>query len=206
MNSESLHELGLRFGTDKSTYHLYMDTYEKHIDPSSVKKLLEIGVQAGFSLMTWRSWLPEESVVHGWDISDVPEIDGCRVFNVNQGDRAQMASAVEGNTYDVIIDDGGHTPELIETSFSFLFKYAKIYIIEDLHAWWMGIRREDDKESTVDLLEKLKVDGWKSKYSLPEEAKYIEKNANVVEIFYRGERNSPDSMTAVIYNMERLND
>jgi hypothetical protein len=205
MKPESLHNIGLKFGTDKSTYHLYMDVYEKHIKHSSVEKLLEIGVQGGFSLMAWREWLPKEALVHGWDICDVPEINGCSVFNVNQGDREQMAAVINNTTYDVIIDDGGHTPELMETSFSFLFKYAKIYIIEDLHAWWLGYK-EQDEEPTVDLLEKLKVNGWKSKYSLPEEARYIEKNANVVEVFYRGERNSPDSMTAVIYNMENLND
>jgi hypothetical protein len=45
-----------------------------------------------------------------------------------------------------------------------------------------------------------------SKYSSPEESEYIKKNAKVAEIFYRGSRENPTSMTAVIYNKERYVD
>lgn len=205
MSEGLLHGLGLKYGTDKSTYHMYMDVYERHIKRDSVKSLLEIGVQGGFSLMAWREWLPEESLVHGWDISDTPQIEGCLVSKVNQGEKEQMKSAVKGQIYDVIIDDGGHTPELMETSFSFLFKYSKIYIIEDLHAWWLGYKNEDDKP-TIDLIENINTSGWLSKYCSAEEAKYIDKNAKVAEVFYRGSRENPTSMTAVIYNMENYVD
>jgi hypothetical protein len=205
MSEGLLHNLGLKHGTDKSTYHLYMDVYEKHIKRDSVKKLLEIGVQGGYSLMAWREWLPNDSLVHGWDIADVPQVDGCLISKIDQVDKSQMESAINGQIYDVIIDDGGHTPELMETSFSFLFKYSKIYIIEDLHAWWLGYRNEDDKP-TIDLLEKIKTSGWLSKYSSPEESKYIQKHAKLAEVFYRGSRQEPISMTAIIYNMEHYVD
>jgi|688.fasta_scaffold69347_3 hypothetical protein len=205
MSDGLLHNLGLKYGTDKSTYHLYMDVYERHIQRDLVKNLLEIGVQGGYSLRAWREWLPEESLVHGWDIDEIPQIAGCSISKVDQSDRKQIESAVNGQIYDVIIDDGGHTPKLMETSFSFLFKYSKIYIIEDLHAWWLGYKDVDDKP-TVDLLENINKTGWLSKYSSPEESEYIKKNAKVAEIFYRGSRENPTSMTAVIYNKERYVD
>lgn len=200
MSGGLLHSLGLKHGTDKSQ-HLYMDVYERHIKRESVKRLLEIGVQGGYSLRAWREWLPEDSSVHGWDIEEIPQIEGCLVLKVDQGNREQIESAINGQIYDVIVDDGGHTPELMETSFSFLFKYSKIYIIEDLHAWWLGYKNQDE-EATVNLLENIDKNGWASKYSLPDEAEYIQKNADVVEVFHRGSRDAPLSMTAVIYNLE----
>lgn len=203
--NETLHQIGLKHGTDKSTYHMYMDVYERHIDRSKTTSLLEIGVQAGFSLRAWREWLNDSAIVDGWDIVKTPEIEGCNISIVDQSSREQMDAAVPRTGYSVIIDDGGHTPLLMETSFSFLFRFCTIYIIEDLHAWWLGYREQVDKIPTVELLRLIGERGWLSSYATKEESEYISRNAKVEEIFFRGEEDNPESMTAVIYNMERIN-
>ncbi len=199
----SLHEVGIFFGTDKSTFHMYMDFYERNIDRNAVKNFLEIGVQDGRSMRTWRSWFNDECRIEGWDIEPF-DVDGCVIKYVDQENRSQITSSIEP-PYDLVIDDGAHTPKSMETSFSCLFKYAKMYIIEDLHAWFLGYKSENDKISTVDLLEKIQTDGWNSIYSLPDESEYISKNAELVDLFYRGDRNNPLSMSAIILNKELSN-
>jgi hypothetical protein len=207
MNRESsLHDIGLKHGTDKSTYHMYMDVYERHIDKQETSSFLEIGVQGGFSLKAWREWLPKDAHVEGWDILDVPKIDGCTTKVVDQSSRTKMGNNLFPSGYDVILDDGGHTPKLMETSFSFLFPHSKIYIIEDLHAWWLGYAEDGDKTPTVDLLQSISDGGWNSKYATKEESDYVSRYAKLSEVFFRGEREAPDSMTAIIYNMEKFND
>lgn len=184
---------------------MYMDFYERHINRHGISSLLEIGVQAGFSLKTWREWLPQNVEVAGWDILETPDIQGCTTLIVDQSDREQMAANIPISGYDVIIDDGGHTPRLMETSFSFLFPYCRTYIIEDLHAWWLGYAEDNDKTPTVDLLESIAQHGWLSNYANEQEANYVSKHALLAGVFFRGPRNNPDSMAAVIYNTEKLN-
>lgn len=202
MSSGTLHEIGLKYQTDKSTYHQYMDFYENHLDRKSIKRFLEIGVQGGNSLMAWREWFDSDCHIEGWDINVCSPIDGCEIKIVDQGDRDQISKSISG-IYDVILDDGAHFPRTIETSFSILFKHCRMYIIEDLHAWWLGYRN-GETFSTVDLLRKISSDGWLSQYATNEEALYISRNAELVDIFYRGEESNPLSMTAIILNKENF--
>lgn len=203
MGSGKLHEIGLRHGTDKSTYHDYMDFYESHLDRDNIKKFLEIGVQGGHSLMAWREWLDSDCYIEGWDINSCTPVNGCTLKIVDQGDRDQIKNSI-CHVYDVILDDGAHFPKTIETSFSVLFPYCKVYIIEDLHAWWIGYRNGEEF-STVDLLRKISSDGWTSQYATDSESAYISRNAKLVDIFSRGEPDNPLSMTAIIANKERFN-
>lgn len=199
-----LQEIGLKHATDKATYHEYLDFYEKHIDKSKINRFLEIGILHGNSIKTWREWFSLNTIVEGWDINQSQDIDGCDLRVVDQTNRNAMLSNVTG-IYDVILDDGGHTTEMMETSFSLLFKYAKKYIIEDLHAPWCGKEFiTGDDMPTINMLDKIKIDGWTSKYATEEEKQYINKNAEVVEVFYRGERSHPQSMTAIIINKEYI--
>jgi len=198
----SLHELGLKHGTDKSTFHKYMDFYEKHIPKNDIKTFLEIGVQGGFSLRTWREWFDEDCEIEGWDINPLIHISGCTVKIVDQAERKQIKSSSR-DFYDLIIDDGGHTPEQMQTSFSVLFPKCKYYIIEDLHAPWCGSEfMPEGEENTVDLIERIPM--WSSKHSTKEESDYINQNAEVVELYIQGERHHPQSMTVFIKNRQNL--
>ena len=198
MSELSLHEIGLKYSTDKSTYHEYMDFYQKYLDRNKILKFLEIGVQSGLSIKTWREWLSSECVIEGWDIHQCEPIENCELKIVDQTNRQMIIDSIAGE-YDVILDDGAHTPRSMETSFSVLFPYCKIYIIEDLHAWWLGYR-EGEEKSTFELLKQIENDGWLSTYSTNEESEYISRNAQLLEVFYRGDLNNPLSMSAVILN------
>ena len=199
----NLHKIGLKHGTDKSTYHEYMDFYEKHFDRKNIKRFLEIGVQSGASLKAWREWLPKDSVAEGWDINPSTPIDGCDIRIVDQLDVDQMLNNITGE-YDVILDDGGHTAQMMQVSFSTLFKFSKLYVIEDLHAPWCGEHFLAPNDiNTLDLLEGFNINGWISPYSTDEQKEYIDKNMEIVEIFVRGERSSPLSATAIIRNRSK---
>lgn len=177
-----------------------MDFYEKHIDKNKVSRFLEIGVQDGRSIRAWRSWFPEQTIVEGWDIVAPPIIFGCDLRVVDQLDTEQMRRNITG-MYDIILDDGGHTARMMQTSFSFLFPHCKRYIIEDLHAPWCGAEfMESGDINTLDILESLNSSGWNSPYSTAKQSEYINEYARVVEIFVRGDRSRPLSATAIIEN------
>ena len=196
----SLHEIGLKHGTDKSTYHMYMDFYEKCIPRAEIKSFLEIGVQGGYSLRAWREWFDPECRIEGWDINPPIHINGCTVKIVDQSNRAEIKRNSH-DFYDLVIDDGGHTPMQMQTSFSVLFPKSRYYVIEDLHAPWCGPEFFPlGEQNTVDLIES--IPNWNSKYSTEEEREYINKNAEVVELFVRGTRDTPMSMTVFIKNRE----
>jgi hypothetical protein len=79
-----LHELGLKYKTDKATYHNFLKFYEKHINKALVKKFLEIGVYKGASLKMWREYFDEATVIEGWDINACDSVNGCSIKIVDQ--------------------------------------------------------------------------------------------------------------------------
>jgi len=199
----NLHEIGMKHGTDKSTYHNFMHFYEKNINKESVKRFLEIGVFTSASIKAWREWLPKSTIVEGWDINPSPPVSGCDLRIVDQLNNKQMLDNVTG-IYDVIIDDGGHTAKMMQSSMSVLFPYAKLYIIEDLHAPWCGPEyMEPGDINTLDMLENFNINGWDSPYATEEQREYINQYAEVVDIFIRGDREKPDSATAIIKNKDK---
>jgi hypothetical protein len=199
----TLHELGMKHGTDKAIFHNYMHFYEKHIDPKTVKRFLEIGIFTGSSIKTWREWFPKGTVVEGWDINSSSPIDGCDLRVVDQLNKEQMLKNITG-VYDVILDDGGHTARMIQTSMSVLFPHAKMYILEDLHAPWCGSGyMEPEDINTLDVIENFNVDGWNSPYATDEQREYINQYAEVVGVFVRGDRDKPDSAAAIIKNKDK---
>lgn len=179
-----------------------MDVYERHIDKNNVKRFLEIGVQNGYSIKSWREWFPKETIVEGWDIASLPRIDNVYLKNVNQLNKSEMIKNVSG-MYDVILDDGGHTSQMMETSFATLFQYSKIYIIEDLHApWCPGNYLSEGDIPTLETLKRFDKERWKSNHCTKEEKEYIDKNAEILEIFTRGDISKPISATCIIKNKE----
>ena len=204
MTNLSLHEIGMKYGTDKATFHKYMDFYESHIDRTNIKRFLEIGVLEGNSLRTWSEWFGPACHVEGWDISSPIHIPGCHVKQIDQLNRQQLLSNT-WETWDIVLDDGGHTAEMMQTTFSVLFPHAKTYVIEDLHAPWVagGYITPQDK-NTADLIENLSQ--WTSPYSTQQEAEYIRKNAELVDVYVQGERDNPISMTAIIRNRAQSQD
>lgn len=130
------------------------DYYEKHFPYPNVNnpqiKMLEIGIQSGGSLRSWKSWYGEQlERLVGVDIdihcmrSESPKE---RIFVEigSQLNHTFLHSVCEKHgPFDMIIDDGGHTAQIMQNSLQALFpgnacmKTPSWYVIEDTHTLTM---------------------------------------------------------------------
>ena len=155
------------YNTDKNCLHSYVDeVYEDLFRDTrhSVKKLLEIGVENGGSILMWKDYF-SNAVISGIDNKECPQI--------NNRDRIEF---ILGNAYDykisdqfhkdfdVIIEDGPHTLE----SMTFVIKeYLNkinqngILIIEDIQDfnWTNILRRQIPKGFKSEVRDLRKVRG-----------------------------------------------
>lgn len=148
MEKQSLDELGVKYGTDKSSLlHNYLHQYEKYIkSPESFKHILEIGLQRGGkwrnehtspSLSMWGEFFPN-ATLYGFDIKNLNFLDPrVRFSKVDQGNLAELISVVSVMpSLDFVIDDGSHiNTHQIQTFLAIwpLMKEGSIYIIEDMN-------------------------------------------------------------------------
>ena len=146
----NLNDLGLKYGTDKSTLlHNYLNKYEPYFaNPTDVKKILEIGLRRGGkwknehitpSLEMWGEFFPNAKL-YGFDIKYLKTQN--QRISLSQGDQSNMDDMVKlsnsiGAGLDFIIDDGSHLPSHQLVTFLLLFPNLKengVYIIEDCNA------------------------------------------------------------------------
>jgi len=102
--------------------------------------ILEIGIYSGGSLEMWRSYFGEKCHIYGVDIQEACkayENDHVSVFIGDQADRdfwITFKKSVGG--IDIIIDDGGHTPEQQRITLEEMLPYLRlggVYLCEDVH-------------------------------------------------------------------------
>lgn len=165
---QSLDEIAGYYGTDKhSGIHNYCKYYEKYLPFNRNKpiKILEIGVFNGKSLLTWKDFF-ENSTVIGIDINK----DCLKYTNPtkniwveigSQNDIEFLRSLVnKWGPFDMILDDGSHMNEDVITSFDYLIDYVKssgVYIVEDsCCSYWQefngGFRKE---KSTIEHFKRI---------------------------------------------------
>lgn len=175
-----LTEIGLKYGTDKATYHNFTDWYEEKLSVISPKTILEIGVKEGSSLKMWRDYYGN-SVVIGIDINKPIVIENAICLQLDGTNEMGFTKTFSNIKFDLIIDDGSHFTSHQMASFNFLFeKYLAsngIYILEDLHTSFLS-EYIDTKITTYDWL-------------LNSGLKF--------EIFQKDKNVFHDSMTAIIY-------
>jgi len=134
----------------------YYEAYDREFDRLRLNKMkvLEIGVQFGGSLVMWKKYFPNSDIL-GVDIADQ------RTFGKNmpfiRGDQADPEFLKTLGSFDIIIDDGGHTMKQQQVSFATLFPLLNkggIYVIEDLHtSFWPEFFDIDTK--TLDIIDEL---------------------------------------------------
>ena len=138
-------------GAGVEKYRHYFAIYEKSLSHLRGRffRMLEIGIADGGSVDIWREWLGPRFEFHGIDIdARARRFDklgnsthgGARIHIGSQADPAFLRAVVRsaGDGFDVIIDDGGHTWEMQQTSFKELFPLLKpggMYIVEDTHTY-----------------------------------------------------------------------
>lgn len=156
----NLHEIAKKYNCDKLDLG-YTKHYEKKFESirNNVTKILEIGLNTGGSHLMWLDYFPNANVyaidnrivyedkvfdkrtrkdmvmVDGWDIRDK---ERSFVFRGNQSSVEDLNKFINknGDEFDIIVDDGGHSMRQQQTSLKILYKYLKsggIYVIEDLH-------------------------------------------------------------------------
>ena len=105
-------------------------------------QMLEIGVQSGGSTRVWSQYFGENLNYTGLDINpnctqfEMPE-KGIHILTGSQMDEQLLQRICRDyGPFDIIIDDGGHTSEMIMRSFNILFGCMHdggVYAMEDLH-------------------------------------------------------------------------
>jgi hypothetical protein len=183
-----LSRLADEFGTDKGPAgHGFTQFYEGFFAPLRDRpiKFFEIGVDQGYSLRLWEKYF-SRAEIFGADILDKSGFDRPRVktFIADQADRGALAEAVRkyGPSFDVILDDGGHTMYQQQISFGFLFRCVEpggLYIIEDVHTS-LGDRypdygaEKDGRNSTLTMLENfIRTGTISSRYMRQSEMAYL---------------------------------
>jgi len=134
-----------QYDTDKIT-NRYLERYDSILQPWVDKKitLLEIGIYRGGSLLLWRDYFSQGTIV-GVDVAlpkDFAPPDRIRVYEGSQADTrflTEVADKVAPEGFDIIIDDASHNGELTKKAFWHLFdhhlKPGGLYVIED---WGTG--------------------------------------------------------------------
>jgi hypothetical protein len=147
--------LALKHGTDKASLsHDYMRFYEFFLSPFRNRQfvLLELGVgpehNKGKSLLTWRDYFPNASIV-GADIRrDAGDVSTDRI-QIEIGDCSDpyfLRGLVQKYAPSVIIDDASHKWSHQIRSLELLFPALEaggIYIVEDLETSFEPMRKGD---------------------------------------------------------------
>jgi len=171
-------------------------------------KLLEIGIWKGDSLRMWRDYF-KEGQVFGIDIvpAAVESGKGPRITTaqVDQNNREQLiAFAKKHGPFDVIVDDGSHIMEHMQTSLGCLFPYVKSgghYMIEDIQTSYdyqnrldtrklldeYGVSRDFYNTTYVMMKNAVEFGKFKSQYITEAELKYINANNTGVELDVRND-------------------
>lgn len=136
---KTLDQIGVEHLTDKSSLnHHYLSLYDllfRHLRDKPIR-LLEIGVQFGNSLRTWRDYFTE-AMITGLDSVDngVAKTDGRVRIRICDAYSEQAVLEMIGNTFDIIIDDGSHEPrhqKFVLDNYLPLLSGNGILIIEDV--------------------------------------------------------------------------
>lgn len=125
----------------------YFDIYERHFERfvDTDVNVMEIGVFHGGSLQMWKDYFGKGANIYGLDINPTCksfEEDRVQVLIGDQGDREFWKSIKPTlPTFDIIIDDGGHSMDQQIITFEEMFPLLSengVFLIEDLHTSYMS--------------------------------------------------------------------
>ena len=119
----------------------YFDIYARHFARFRGRPvtILEIGVYSGGSLDLWRHYFGPEARIIGVDIEEAVNVyarDGIRILIGDQSDPSFWARVLPTlPPLDIVIDDGGHTPEQMIVTLEATLPYLApggVYLCEDI--------------------------------------------------------------------------
>jgi len=130
---------------DKGSTHSYIDQYEILLAPYRQKEdcvFMEIGLAQGLSIAMFREYfgLPTQKVIgvdHSMVFDTAPHTEKGTMLIKADATRMGFIIMLNGQTFDVVIDDASHMAQDQETTFKMLKLFMRpggIYIIEDILA------------------------------------------------------------------------
>jgi len=132
-----------------------VDRYKELFDRNDKLTILEVGIAKG-GFINWLSTHFENATIYGLDIDiSKAEIlgDRIKIFQCNQNDKIGLTKiGGDCGPFDLIMDDGRHTRNETENTFTALWKYVKKggwYSIED---WGMGYSQDPLYVGMTDLI------------------------------------------------------
>jgi len=186
---ESLDEIYRTYDEAPGLHHFfkYAAEYDENIYQlretavkSGVKvKMLEIGVQSGGSVRVWKRYFRGTISYVGLDIDK-----RCKRFeSPSEGITIEIGSQLDTDLlqdlcatygpFDLVVDDGGHDNIMMLTSLGILWGCLNdggVYVIEDLHALNMMLKRNSIQKGEQSLFEVL--GDWMRARSPPTVTKY----------------------------------
>jgi cephalosporin hydroxylase len=171
-------------GTDKDTFHSYIELYERLLAPFVDKAitLVEIGIQYGGSMLLWQDYLPKAQFVFVDNVNSIhpkilDHVDSDRTSilfqdaynDIGVEDVDHLAKSGASGGIDFIIDDGPHT---LQSQIDFLRLYLPllneggIALIEDVQdvQWFASLEAEVEKLGSEFAFERVDLRGVKGRY------------------------------------------
>ena len=150
----TLEELGIQQDTNKVGVG-YMPHYERHLSELHDKPitLLEIGVDRGYSLYTWESWMPKAHII-GVDIAPQETVNTGRVQTIVM----DIKDYEPTEPLDIVIDDGSHMGFDVVCAFDILWPVLRSggwYCIED---WFQIVPWSAPYEGAQDIAGSLLIE------------------------------------------------
>ena len=164
-------------GTDKDTFHSYIEMYEQFLSPLTDKTatIAEVGIQYGGSMLLWQDYLPKANFIYLDNVDAIhakirEHLDLKRSKLIfEDAYTAEAAAKVKGlapKGIDFIIDDGPHT---LESQCKFLSLYLPLLaqggmaVIEDVQSpdWFNSLKQHVPKEFAF---EEIDLRGIKGRY------------------------------------------
>lgn len=169
-----LKEIFIKNKCDKATKHRYYELYQQDFDKFKNDKIniLEIGTFKGESTNAWLEYF-SQAKIYTIDTFERVQAKDLPCLEDNRVQWAQLDSTSEhcnnhfknqGLKFDIIIDDGLHTPEGQRLTFERLFEFLKptgSYYIEDvwmldrnnnMSHWWV---KKHPNDFTIEKYNKL---------------------------------------------------
>jgi len=171
-------------GTDKDTFHSYIELYEQLLAPFVDKAitLVEIGIQYGGSMLLWQDYLPKAHFIFVDNVNSIhpkilEHVDQERVailfedgYDYRGADHVcSLAESGPSGGIDFIIDDGPHT---LQSQIDFLQLYLPwlnkggIALIEDVQdvQWFASLEAEAEKAGGEFIFERVDLRHVKGRY------------------------------------------
>jgi hypothetical protein len=128
-----------RYCSDKGTAHSYIEIYESLFQKYKDRpvNILEIGVNKGYSLFTWKNYFSNAKNIVGIDYQPgiVYKTEDFKIIYGDINNRSFINNSLGNMTFDIIIDDGSHMVQDQLTALSLLYPRLNsggIFIIEDI--------------------------------------------------------------------------